>query len=524
MYPILSKSRIKGDMAIINHIPKTTDNKAILLPQNEYIQNTDQINRDNKQNMIWVDNNFVALFAPDQNFINQQNKELQHYKQKSKQCCQKLTNCFRRVINSIKQKYKEMKTKKITREFQSQLVLSQINDLIKNNLLDSQLNITFQKSSIIIIGPEAIVDANQKILDDQIKIQNSNLKQEYYQMYSKIWDHLKKYQQQELNDIKSQNQSTIDLKIVNKIDDQDIVNLKFSNRQLVIRFGDITNQKCDAIVNSCDENLNLGKINNLTGVAAAILDFGGQPYKNHLNQLINRNGNLKKVDLYKVPNSTIIKNIISVPTKNYSISDNNIDQFKIHIQSVFRIANQQKLKILVIPILGGGSAGYFFKTVSNIILNEILVQMQVYQNIDVIVIENQLVKVDILVNQLKQLINPPQIRQMKYQLQWNDNGWKDYDDIEINQAIDEQYEQYLNDNSQKEIQIIFPFTKLPGTHNVDLKNMRLTDISTNQINQISVDKSQGIIIIICPIKGIIIHNKDKSFIHSVYLKVQLSVL
>ena len=69
------------------------------------------------------------------------------------------------------------------------------------------------------------------------------------------------------------------------------------------------------------------------------------------------------------------------------------------------------MKSLVIPILGGGSAGYYFETVSNLILNEVIVQMQNTKHIEnVVIIENQQSKIEILVNILKSILNSPKIR------------------------------------------------------------------------------------------------------------------
>ena len=35
----------------------------------------------------------------------------------------------------------------------------------------------------------------------------------------------------------------------------------------------------------------------------------------------------------------------------------------------------------------------------------------------------------------------------------------------------------MHNNAKNEVKLIFPYTKLPGTHNVDLSRMILTDIS-----------------------------------------------
>lgn len=62
----------------------------------------------------------------------------------------------------------------------------------------------------------------------------------------------------------------------------------------------------------------------------------------------------------------------------------------------------------------------------------------------------------------------------------------DYDDEDINRQINEGYEQFLNEEQTVELKLEFPFTKQPGTHNVDLKTMIIKDKDLNHIIKLSL--------------------------------------
>ncbi|KAM3147242.1 hypothetical protein pb186bvf_000493 [Paramecium bursaria] len=406
---------------------------------------------------------------------------------------------LRQYVKDIKQAiedYQEsiqVKSKVVKVIVSNKLFLESVNNALQNGLLNSKIHTQSIQNTIQLSGPEDLVTKSEQLLESYIKELQHSLKTGFLKIYEKEWDFLQKHKLQDIQIMEQNYQCQIESsKISDQNEGMNAAVFKFQNKEIIIRYGDIVKQKCDSIVNSCNSQMTFGDPTMLSGVAKKIAEYAGPQYEKHSKNIIQKNGQLYGADLFKIQNPTNIKNIISVATQNYIQAGQNITQFAKNVKDIFDVANTIQIKSLALPILGGGSAGFFFQTVCNDVLKSIIKQTEVSLWINkVIIVENNKQNIQKIVQSFKELLNPPQKRQIVYQWQWYDSdGWKDYDDFEINQQIDIAYEEFITNNVKNEVKLVFPYTKLPGTHTVDLARMLLTDISLKKTSVIELKQYQ----------------------------------
>ncbi|CAK59382.1 unnamed protein product (macronuclear) [Paramecium tetraurelia] len=269
--------------------------------------------------------------------------------------------------------------------------------------------------------------------------------------------------------------------------------LEYQNKKIQIIYGDISTIQCDAIVNSCNNKISFGDSLQLTGVAQSIFQLGGTQYSSACQEYIRKHYELEigKVFTYKMPNDRQIKYILNVATPVYSegfVTDEDLKKIQHNIEAIFKEINNLDVKTLTLPIFGGGACGYGFNQVTQVVLNSVINSLYFQKNsIEAIYIAELIdIKVDWLTKILKNILKPPEKeRQVKYQWQWQDNqAFKNYDDEDINNQIDEAYEQFQQTGKDQKVMLKFPFSKQPGTHTVNLDSLIVTDISLKTTKKI----------------------------------------
>ncbi|KAM3147237.1 hypothetical protein pb186bvf_000488 [Paramecium bursaria] len=279
-----------------------------------------------------------------------------------------------------------------------------------------------------------------------------------------------------------------------RIKQQDqISEIKFNNKEVLFIHGNIVDQNCDAIINPCDQDLKFNNMNQLIGVIKAVSQFTGVKYQNHLKK--NSGSKFKNGDLFIMPLPNHFSHILSISIKQYSASNQDLEQFRMHIKNIFKIAQGKQLQSIALPIFGGGSGGQFFSTVCNIIIQETIEQLSIQDIIKkVIFVEIKIDRIQIMLQVLNNLLYPSQLQKQQnsilYLWQWQRKDvWVDYDE-KINQKIDEAFQIYQTDKQQNQIMIIYPYQKVPGTHEVNFNQMLLTDRSIGTKQKIKIIDNQ----------------------------------
>ncbi|CAD8116184.1 unnamed protein product [Paramecium sonneborni] len=253
-------------------------------------------------------------------------------------------------------------------------------------------------------------------------------------------------------------------------------NLKYQNKKIQIVYADISNVRCDAIVNSCNNKMSFGDPLQLSGVANSIFRLGGASYHQFCLDYINKYNELKigKVVTYNMPIGRQIKNILNVATPIYSRgdeADDDLNKIKDNIEAIFKEIKNLDENLWLFQFL--------MEEHVDIVLIKLHNKYQILQQINLELIDVKIQKLtQILAQMLKQ---PDKEREIKYQWQWiEENIYKNYDDEDFNKQIDEAYELFQLTGQEQKVHLKFPYSKQPGTHMVNFNNNTVYDISLNK--------------------------------------------
>ncbi|CAK61061.1 unnamed protein product (macronuclear) [Paramecium tetraurelia] len=359
------------------------------------------------------------------------------------------------------------------------------------NAGDRNVIISFpQENKIMIQAPEKLIKQAKDKFDKQIRELKSQVKTKICDFSDKEIKFIDKNFQAQLEQLKKNNE--IQLFKTSQVQVQEIQNssiactLLYKNKSIQIIYADISKIQCDAIVNSCNSKMSFGDHLQLSGVAQSIFEMGGTQFQSFCSDYIKKYKELQQgvVCTYKMPAQRQIKYILNVATPIYSKGDQTDDDLKKieeNIKALFKEIKNLDIETVTIPIFGGGACGYSFNQAAMVVLNTTINQLYAENNSikKIYIAELTDVKIDQLTKILKQLLEPPLAqREIQYQWQWQDRSkFKDYDDEEINKQIDEAYEQFLLTGQEQNILLKFPYSKKPGTHQIDFQNKTVTDIS-----------------------------------------------
>ncbi|CAD8167784.1 unnamed protein product [Paramecium octaurelia] len=345
------------------------------------------------------------------------------------------------------------------------------NEEIKINFAqNNKIIIKVQKQELLKTTSETIV-SNMKILENQLISKVCTFQEKQMKFFKKNFEsQYKDVENEKSVAIKFQ---TNQFSIISKV--------LFQDKKLYLIQANIISLECDAIVNfHCSNKYNLG----VSSLTQEILDFGGTLYQQYFLELLTNNIpslNLIEITISELGSFRNIRYIINLIIPSQSILGNNNPQT---IQQIFdrlfdHIQNKYQISRLAIPIFNicGNTYAQNIQTYLNAIIQRLFNNEHPVNQIYLAEIDQSRIKiVDSVLSDISK-ISPNS--HPKYQWQWRDKiNFANYNE-DINKQIDDAYEIFEKSQQEIIIDLKFQIESKPSTHSVDLKNLKIKELSSN---------------------------------------------
>ncbi|CAD8062981.1 unnamed protein product [Paramecium primaurelia] len=383
---------------------------------------------------------------------------------------------IKKVIEKTKQYKKENRKTKII-ECQNILIFNELKENYMQQSIAGNEDILFNYSQ----SKKIIIQAmNQQLLEEQSLRTLNNINKIQNQLKSKICilqekqvKFFKKHFSQYYTNLENERKAAI------KFQTNDyyfISQVLYQDKKIHLVEADITLLECDAIVNfHFSQNQNM----EVSGLTEKILNFGGYFYQSQFyNFLTNTNHTQDQFGIttfelspFFIPSECNIDINDSQPI--YQIIDNLFNEIRKHNEisklaiPIFNICKSEKLKI---------------KTYLNAIINKLFNHETTVRQIYIAEIDKQYIQfVDSILQNISIITNNSK---PKWQWQWKDvTNFVNYSE-DINNQINDAYEQFQKSNQETTISLKFQIENKPSTHSVDLKKLKIRELSSNSESQI----------------------------------------
>ncbi|CAK61618.1 unnamed protein product (macronuclear) [Paramecium tetraurelia] len=267
----------------------------------------------------------------------------------------------------------------------------------------------------------------------------------------------------------------------------------FEDKKLQLIQANIISLECDAIVNfHCSQKNNFG----VSTLTQEILDFGGSLYQqNFLELLTNNTPSQNEIDitisqLSSFRNIHYIINLI-IPTSSI-LSNSNPQTIQQIIDSLFdHIQNKYEISRLAIPIFNicGNTHTQNIQTYLNAIIQRLFNNEHPVNQIYLVEIDQQ--KIQIVDSVLSDISKVSPNSHSQNQWQWRDTiNFVNYNE-DINKQIDDAYERFEKSKQEIIIDLKFQIESKPSTHTVDLKNLKIKELSSNFEQKIIFERKRN---------------------------------
>ncbi|CAD8108963.1 unnamed protein product [Paramecium primaurelia] len=309
--------------------------------------------------------------------------------------------------------------------------------------------------------------------------------------------------QPELSLIEEQTSSYFQFqKIVSFSPEQAIIEkLTFDGKEISIVKGDITQIECESIVYQIlNDKCELGDIGLQNQQVKNLLKMTDNHIHEFFKEIMKNRSQLNPGDLfyYKVNTQCHVDHIFNIypPTyrqaKTLARDQKIIEQL---VSNIFKMAKEKKIKQIAFPIISVQIFGFYMSMASQILLKAIIHNL-FQEDCDVkqiFILENDDQRCKKIIYHFNQIVsdNPEQKTEnyLKQQWQWfEQDHYEDYDDYEVNRKICKMYSLFEKGQDQQ-FNILYPYSKYPGTHLIDLDQQKIWDKTHNNSEQsiISID-------------------------------------
>ncbi|CAD8145022.1 unnamed protein product [Paramecium octaurelia] len=308
---------------------------------------------------------------------------------------------------------------------------------------------------------------------------------------------------QQLQQIQQKTSSYFEFKSITSFNPEESIleKLTFEGKELCIVKGDITQIQCEAIVYQImNDKCEFGEIGLQNQQVKNLLSITNNDILKFFKEIMKDKQFLNPGELfyYKVNTDSHVDHIFNIYPPTYRQAKTLVRDQKIIqelIQNIFQLAKEKNIKQIAFPVISVEIFGFYMNMASQILLKEIInCLFQEDCNIkQIFILENDDLRCKRLTYQLNHLLsdNPLQKTEnyVKYQWQWfEQDHFEDYDDYEVNRKICKFYTQFEKGQDQQ-FNILYPYSKYPGTHLIDLDKQRIWDKTHNNSEQtiISID-------------------------------------
>ncbi|CAD8162528.1 unnamed protein product [Paramecium pentaurelia] len=390
---------------------------------------------------------------------------------------------IKKVIVKAKQYKKENRKTKII-ECQNILIFNELkeNYILQSNAGNQDILFNYSQSKKIILqamNQQLLEEQSLKTLNDINNFQNQ-LKSKICILQEKQVKFFKKHFSQYYTNLENERKAAIKFQTNNYYF---ISQVLYQDKKIHLVEADITLLECDAIVNfHFSQNQNM----EVSGLTQKILNFGGQLYQSYYYNFLTNTTHTQNqfgittFELSPFCNIRYIVNLIipsecnidfNDPQSIYQIIDSLFNETRKHNEisklalPIFNICKSEKLKI---------------KTYLNAIINKIFNNETTVRQIYIAEIDKQYIQfVDSILQNTSIITN-----NSKPKWQWKDViTFVNYSE-DINNQINDAYERFLKSNQETTINLKFQIENKPSTHSVDLKKLKIKEISSNSESQI----------------------------------------